>query len=101
MKGIVWVLLIFLRNISINCKMSKAMKTFHEGQKESVEKKKLMIDFMELKQRLEAKYRSQEIGICTFNEKMKDIFESDLTSQTEKLWVQFRSYIHFLEVNLL
>ena len=89
MKGIVLVILIYIRDIPINCKMSKAMKTFHEGQKESFKKNnKLKIDFMELKQSLKTKYRSLNTGTCTVNEKMKDIFISDLTSQTEKLWVQ-------------
>ena len=99
MKGIVLVILIYIRDIPINCKMSKAMKTFHEGQKESFKKNnKLKIDFMELKQSLKTKYRSPNTGICTVNEKMKNIFISDLTSETEKLWVQFKSYILILKV---
>ena len=73
---------------SINCKMSKAMKHFQEGQEESVEKKKPKIDFLELKKRL-GKYKStRQSTSCEKTENIKNIFESYLSSQNDKLWVR-------------
>lgn len=89
MKKIIWFLSIFLMAIPINCKMSKAMKSFQEGQEEPVEKKKPKIDFLELQKRLEGKLKStRKNTFCEQTENFENIFKSYFTSKNDKLWVK-------------